>query len=133
MKLNRLGFRGAIADWFYSYLTDRKMYVDVDGCYSHVRTMNIGLPQGSVSSPYIFSLYVNDMCLSSSKLQFIHFADDTTVFMSGDNLGELCREVSEKLEKVNGWLNDNRLSLNVHKTSFMLLAHSSTDHIPINY
>ena len=53
------------------------MYVDVDGCYSHVKTMNIGLPQGSVSSPYLFSLYVNDMCLSSSKLQFIHFADDT--------------------------------------------------------
>ena len=28
-KLERLGFRGVVANWFRSYLTDRKMFVNV--------------------------------------------------------------------------------------------------------
>ena len=53
-KLKRLGFRGTVASWFDSYLTDRKIYVDVNGVYSETKTINIGLPQGSVSLPYLF-------------------------------------------------------------------------------
>ena len=52
------------------------MIVDIAGMKLATKIVNIGLPPGSVSSPYLFSLYVNDMCRSSDKLNFIHFADD---------------------------------------------------------
>ena len=61
------------------------MYVDISGNRSCTRQIDIGLPQGSASSPYLFSLYINDMHRSSEKLKFIHFADDTTV-SSANNL-----------------------------------------------
>ena len=63
----------------------------------------------------------------SNKLTFIHFADDTAVFMSGSDLERLCEEVSEELQKVDEWMRANMLSLNVEKTNFMLFTHSRVD------
>ena len=63
----------------------------------------------------------------SNKLTFIHFADNTTVFMSGSDLERLCEEISEELQKVDEWMRANRLSLNVEKTNCMLFTHSRVD------
>ena len=80
------------------------MYVSVNGCDSETTTMNIGLPQGSVSAPWLFSLYINDMHRTSRKLKFIHYADDTTAYVSGNNLTRLCEEVCEELGLIDDWL-----------------------------
>ena len=124
LKLERLGFRGRMNEWFDSYLSDRDMYVNycfLNDCSSRVKCINIGLPQGAVNSPWLFSLYVNDMLRSSEKLNFVHFADHTTVYMSECDLNQLCEEVSIELGEVEEWMRANRLSLNVQKTSFMVL------------
>ena len=94
------------------------MYVDANGSNSQIKTINIGLPQGAVTSPWLFSLYVNDMHRCSNKLTFIHFTDDTTVFMSGGGMERLCEDVSEELQKVDEWMRANRLSINVEKNKF---------------
>ena len=127
LKLERMGFRGIMNEWFDSYLSNREMYVLANGTKSQVKTINIGLPQGAVTSPWLISLYINDMHRCSDKLKFLHFADDTTVYMSGNDLERLCVDVENELRKVNEWLNANRLSLNVDKTSFMLFTHSRVD------
>lgn len=124
-KLDRLGLRGVPNDFFKSYLTERKIYVEVNNCTSKTVTTNIGLPQGAVSSTWLFSLYINDMHKTSNKLKFIHFADDTTVYMSGSDIKILCSEVCDELCKIDDWLKSNRLSLNVDKTCYMILTHNS--------
>ena len=126
-KLDRYVFRNNMNDFLNSYLSDRKMYVSMNGSDSTVRTTNIGLPQGSVTSPWLFSLYINDMYRTSDKLNFIHFADDTTVYMSGRELKALCENVCEELNKVDEWLKANRLSLNIDKTYFMIHTHNNYD------
>ena len=126
-KLSRMGIRGRAGEWIGSYLTDRKIYVNLNNCNSRTATMNIGVPQGSVSAPWLFSLYVNDMHRSAERLSFLHFADDTTIFRSGNNLSQLCNEINEDLRDVSSWLIANRLSLNVNKTKFMLFTHSPVD------
>ena len=126
-KLHRLGFRDNINKFIRSYLTDRRMFVSVNNCESTIRTTNIGLPQGSVSAPWLFSLYINDMHNISDKLKFSHFADDTVVYMTGNNLKSLCRDLCNELIKVDDWLKTNRLSLNIDKTYFMVLTHNTYD------
>lgn len=61
----------------------------------------------------------------SSKLNFIHFADDTTLFIRGPNPDELCNVIIEELKLIDLWLGSNRLSLNIDKTAFMV--HSNKD------
>ena len=75
------------------------MYVCVNEKESETRTTNIGLPQGSVSATWLFSLYLNDMNRVSKKLTFLHFADDTVIYMTGNDLKQLCEEVCEELKK----------------------------------
>ena len=123
-KQDRLGFRGNILNFFDSYLSDRQMYVSINGHDSTIKTTNIGLPQGSVSATWLFSLYINDMHRTSNKLKFIHFADDTTVYMSCSNLTELCADVCEELKVIDDWLKANRLSLNKDNTYFMIHTHN---------
>ena len=67
------------------------------------------------------------MHAASDKLTFCHFADDTTVYMRGSNLRQLCVDVSAELLKVSEWMNANRLSLYVQKTSLMIFTHKSVN------
>ena len=65
-KLDRLCFRGIIRDLFDSYLSDRRMYVEVNGCKSETKTLNIGLPQSSVSAPWLFNVNVDTVHILKS-------------------------------------------------------------------
>ena len=75
-----------------------------------------------MSSPLLFLLYINDVDAACGNLKRIHFADDTTLFMSGSNIKDLCQNVTNNLIGIDNWLT-NRLSLNVNKTNFMLFTH----------
>ena len=129
-KLDRLVFRGPTLNFFDSYLTDRRLFVEINGRRSPMKITNIGLPQGAVQSPWMFSLYINDMHRASDKFKFIHFADDTTIYMTDRNLQRLTETACEELSKIDEWLKANRLSLNVDKTHYMMMTHKTYDPDP---
>ena len=54
-------------------------------------------------------------------MRFVHFADDTTVFAS-DSDNNVHATVNRELVGVDNWLKANRLSLNVSKTSHMIIS-----------
>ena len=56
----------------------------------------------------------------SSKLFPFLFADDTNVFINGNNIDLLTEEMNTELNKLVVWLQTSRLSLNVNKTHFMI-------------
>ena len=89
VKLEHYGFRGIFLDFIMSFIRERKYFVNVNGSKSEVRTVNIGIPQGSTLGPLFFLLYVNDMENSSTLLQFVQFADDTAIMFSCDNFIQL--------------------------------------------
>lgn len=118
-KLNHLGFRGISNDWFRSYLCDRYQFVSMSGAESVKTRVQLGVPQGSILGPLLFLLYINDMSNSAPKLQFVHFADDTTVFSSRDSAAGVVEAINDGLVGIDRWLIANRLSLNLNKTFYM--------------
>ena len=53
-KLHHYGVRGIANKWFESYLSDRKQTVSINGIISDVKSIKIGVPQGSVLGPLLF-------------------------------------------------------------------------------
>ena len=80
-KLEHYGERGAANDWIKSYLSNRKQFVNIDGCSSELLDVICGVPQGSILVPTLFILYINDICNVSNLVKLILFADDTNYFV----------------------------------------------------
>lgn len=64
------------------------------------------------------------MSNSSDKIKFLHFADDTNIYVEGENINNLADLLSNELCNVDKWLTANRLALNLEKTSFMIISHN---------
>ena len=114
------GVRGVALKWFTSYLSKRKQFFRFEGKDSSFRNINIGVPQGSILGPLLFLVYINDMHQSSSLLNFILFADDTTVYIQDPDHEKAVETLSFEFQKVYTWLAANKLSLNVIKTKCMI-------------
>ena len=92
-KLVCYGIRGIAASWFHSYLCNRLQRVRVGSKLSKYKTINIGIPQGSILGPLLFLLYINDMPNISNSLKFTLFADDTTLALSDCNFSDMIRHL----------------------------------------
>ena len=121
-KLHYYGVRGIGYDWFASYLSNRKQYVDVNGYSSVLSNISCGVPQGSILGPLLFIIYINDITSTSNLLHYILFADDTNLFYSSKCINDLQSKVNEELRKLAIWFRANLLSLNVNKTNFIIFG-----------
>ena len=61
----------------------------------------------------------------STRLTSILFADDTSCFIEGTDLSDMCIQLSTEMNKLSTWFKTNRLSLNVSKTNCMIFGHSN--------
>ena len=83
--------------------------------------ITFGVPQCSVLY-YLFCISMT--CVDpKNKIRFVHFADDTTVFLHSDcDINNVHATVNRELVGVDNWPKTNRLSLNVSKISYMIIS-----------
>ena len=119
-KLNKYGIRGIANDWFRSYLSDRKQYVDINGNTSSFHNLTCGVPQGSILGPLLYLIYVNDIA-EATKSGVLSFADDTTLYLSNSNIKSLYEKGNQELNNLYKWFCANKLSLNTTKTKYIII------------
>ena len=121
-KLERYGIVKIEASWFKSYLENRSQYVKCNGKLSSKCYVPIGVPQGSVLGPVLFSLFVNDINCHVYPSAVNLYADDTLLY----SVGNSCKEASDKLQmsldEICKWYSGNRLALNENKSKCMLIT-----------
>ncbi len=81
-KLPSYGVYPALCSFLSSFLSGRSIAAVVDGHCSNPIPINSGVPQGSVLSPTLFLLFINDL-LSLTNCPIHSYADDTTLHRSG--------------------------------------------------
>ena len=81
-KIFITGIRGKAFNWLQSYLLCETQVVSINNCSSQMRDIDYGVPQGSILSPLLFIIYINDIISVCDKIQPTLFADDTYLLIS---------------------------------------------------
>ena len=110
--------------WLRSYLNNKTQRVAFQGCLSSSGPIKVGVPQGSILGPLLFSIYVNDLpsVISLSDINNNMYADDTELHFSHGDLSVVEKTLQADVENVSTWLVVNRFKLNVIKSLCMLIG-----------
>ncbi|KAI4905879.1 hypothetical protein NFI96_001273 [Prochilodus magdalenae] len=78
-KLNVMQVDAPLVSWIVDYLTGRPQYVRLQHCVSDRVVSNTGAPQGTVLSPFLFTLYTTDFNYCTETCHLQKFSDDSAV------------------------------------------------------
>ena len=128
-KMMNMNIPKTLVQWIFNYLTHRSQFVKLPVCtheksetsyvVSDTLYTNTGAPQGTVLSPFLFTLYTADSRQTHASCPLVKFADDTSqVGKIKNNDDRVYRnEVQDFVE----WCDKNYLHLNEKKTREMII------------
>ncbi|KAL7643214.1 UNVERIFIED_CONTAM: hypothetical protein RMT77_006505 [Armadillidium vulgare] len=141
-KLPSFGIYPSLCDLLSNFLSGRSIAAVVDGHRSSFKSINSGVPQGSVLSPTLFLLFINDL-LSVTSSPIHSYADDSTLHYSFefdkrptqqqliDSRRMALEQLTSDLSLISNWGRENMVVFNASKIQFL---HLSTRHnLPHNY
>ena len=131
-KLKAYGLRDTALKLLRSFLHERKQRVICNNSCSNWTPIRCGVPQGSLLSPLLFNIFMNDMneAVNDSSLRL--YADDTTQYMADKNPTVLQFSLNQDMERLSSWLDHNYLQANGDKTQAMVLG-KSTHHYDLKF
>ena len=117
-KLNSFGLRGQIENLLRDYLSDREQFVFSGNQKSSSRSIDCGVPQGSILGPLLFLIYINDLPESCKNSSMVLFADDTAIVTS-KSCRNVTKDVELDLKSMNQWFSVNKMTVNVSKCTIL--------------
>ena len=136
-KLPSFGIPPFFCDLISSFLSGRTISVVVDGSTSPSFPINCGVPQGSVLSPTLFLLFINDL-LGVTSNSIHSYADDSTLHASSsfsncplspeldESRFSLMSSLMSDLETISSWGTSNLVQFNSKKTQFLSISLKQT-------
>lgn len=117
-KLKLYGFQNI--DWFNSYFSNRRQCVKLGSVVSDSKSINCGVPQGSILGPTLFNFYINDIASLNLSSKLLLYADDLVLYLSGNSFPEIFVCMQKDLDLIFQWSVFNKLTISVPKTKAML-------------
>ena len=127
LKLIKTGVRGKMLDVIMSMYKCVKSVVKYDNCLSEEFSCFLGVRQGECLSPFLFSIYLNDIetefvqngCkgvdIGMLKVFLLLYADDIVIFSPDEN------GLQKGLDVLHGYCSRWKLKVNTNKTKIMIL------------
>ena len=92
-KLQNYGINGSVLNIIRDFLSGRTLRTSVRGCYSSVRDVLSGVPQGSVLGPLLFVLFINDLPDNIKNVTKL-FADDLKLIVNAQCKAGVIEDIS---------------------------------------
>ena len=131
-KLRQNGIDGKLLEWLNSYLSQRKQKVCFKSCYSGLKSIFAGVPQGSVLGPLLFLVYINDIAKQLLSLTRL-FADDSSLFYAAANIADIAGIIIHDLQLLSNWAKQWLVTFNPLKTEAVLFTLKTTRYITTSY
>lgn len=94
--------------------------------------LKAGVPQGSILSPLLFNLYVNDISTYISGPKLFQYADDTVIVTQHINFKDAVRSLQCAATTVMNWFQRNLMDINVQKTK-LICFHNPLKYVPLDF
>ena len=116
-KIFQLDLPTKMTHWLSDFLVGRLIQVNINNSLSNQTNPKTGVPQGSVLSPLLFLIYVNDLPTPHHKQSSLpQFADDTAQSAYSLNIHIAAKLLQQNLLKFAMWCAKWRIKLNPVKS-----------------
>ena len=123
IKLNMMGVAGRVYNWVKEFLFDRCIQVKIGAAMSQKYKVENGTPQGSVISPLLFSIMINDVFSQVQEdIGRSLFADDGALWKRGKNIQFIVKRIQEAVNTVERWSYSWGFKFSVGKTNSVLFT-----------
>ena len=119
-KLKSLGVAGKSLEWFRSSLTGGVKKTMCVNALSASAKVTMGVPQGSILRPLLFLVYIDGVQSELRHSKMTMFADDMAFYCRENSPTNLQSKLNADLAAITSWLHNNKLTLNVTKSKFMV-------------
>jgi hypothetical protein len=123
-RLTSCGISYDCLAWFTNYFSDRLQCVKPEGLLSRPLAVSMGVPQGSILRPTLFSVYINEVALAAGDFLIHLYADDTILYISGPSLETVLTNLQASFNAIQLSFRGLQLLLNASKTKCMLFNQS---------
>ena len=120
-KLRQNGIDGKLLECLNSYLSQRKQNVCFKSCYSGLKSIFAGVPQGSVLGPLLFLVYIDYIAKQLPSLTRL-FADDSSLFYAAANIADIAGIINHDLQLLSNWAKQWLGTFNPLKTETVLFV-----------
>ena len=118
-KLELSGLDHHLTSWIMDYLTNCPQYVRTKDCVSDMTVCSTGAPQGTVLSPFLFTLYTAEFLHSYTHCHPQEFSDNSAIVGLITNADD--REYRELIKNFVDWGQRNCLQINAGKTKELVV------------
>ena len=123
LKLHSLGLSGKLARFLQGFLSSRQICVRVQAATSTLRPLFSGVPQGSVLSPTLFTIFINDIFANvDPAVRTSLYADDGALWTSAPTLPAAVAIMNQALHVVATWSHSWGLRISTTKTSAIIFT-----------
>ena len=120
-KLESVGIKHQLLQWFKDYLDNRKQRVIINGKYSSWANVTAGVPKCSVLGPLLFLIYINDITTNLSCKTGL-YADDTSISKHVTDPITSNNELQNDLTTIKAWADKWKIKFNPIKSEALLIT-----------
>jgi len=113
---------GNTFNWVENFLSNRTFQVKVGAELSDKFIQQNGTPQGSIISPLLFLIMINDIPTGVGGVAMSLFADDSAIYLSHRNIITLENKIQSSVDLIQNWCNENGFKISINKTTGVLFS-----------